>query len=155
MMAVIPNVAGSRDHGPMEHSIGRVRVLVGLLACALGQLGCGDDTEVRAPSEVSVTSKAALYEGTFTASPAVGHNEVWLRLAHADGSPLEGALVASDVWCPEHGHGSGDMPMCSEHGHGSYLVNNVVFTMPGTWDMHVYVSAEAGYDELVVSYDVE
>lgn len=139
----------------MAHTIGRLGLLVALFACALGSAGCGNDEEAREPSELVVTSKAALYEGKFIASPELGHNELRVQLTNADGSALEGALVASDVWCPEHGHGSGDTPMCSEHGHGSYLVNNVVFTMPGTWDVHLYVSSPAGYDELVVSYDVE
>lgn len=137
----------------MAYTIGRMGVLAVL--CALAATGCGNDEETREPTVLEVTSKAALYRGTFTASPTLGHNEIRVQLSGADGSPLEEALVASDVWCPEHGHGSSDTPMCSEHGQGSYLVNNVVFTMPGVWDVHVYVSSEAGYDELTATYDVK
>jgi hypothetical protein len=139
----------------MDTTIGRLGVFGSALALAFACVGCGNDEEAREPSSVVVTSNSALYEGTFSASPALGHNAIRLELADANGGWVEQAKIAGEALCPEHGHGSGDTPMASEHGHGSYLIDNVVFTMPGTWDVHVYVSTPAGDDELVVSYDVE
>ncbi|MBK7579328.1 MAG: FixH family protein [Myxococcales bacterium] len=139
----------------MKACIGRMGVLVAALALTFACIGCGNDEEAREPSEVFVTSKAALYEGVFASQPTVGHNMVQLRLTRADGSPVQGALLAGEALCPEHGHGSSDTPIISEVSAGDYVIDNVVFQMAGPWDVHVYVSAPGGQDELVVHYDVD
>jgi hypothetical protein len=109
-----------------------------LTACA----NVGDSTEdggfPEAPLDVRRSDSGALRIEVRTAPiqpPARGTSSVELRVTVDDEEPLESIDVAVLAWMPEMGHGSSTAPSVEDLGHGVYVLSNVGFYMPGTWEL--------------------
>jgi len=104
------------------------------------------------------SSKADLYRARFVPDPeppATGQNALDITLEASDGKPVEGATIAIEPWMPAHGHGSSAVPVVQGVGGGSYHATELVYTMPGQWELRVDVSAGAGDDQFAVPLDVQ
>lgn len=99
----------------------------------------------------TLTSQDGLYQGDFYSTPdptTVGSNELDFSLS-VDGQPLEGAHVGIEVWMPVHGH-QGPAPQVEDLGNGQYVAQEVVFTMPGAWELRIFVDDGDARDEFVL-----
>ena len=47
--------------------------------------------------------------------------------------------VKADAWMPRHKHGMNYAPVVTNKGEGKYAVSNMVFHMPGLWQVRVNV----------------
>jgi hypothetical protein len=125
------------------------------LALGLMLVGCGGPSdEERIPSG-PVTSEHGLYVadlGFEPNPPSVGENAlaVWLE---AGGEPVSNATVEVETYMPAHGHlnVAGSMTTLEP---GSYRSENVVYNMPGTWQLTLKIAAVDGSDQVVVDYEV-
>jgi hypothetical protein len=118
--------------------------------------GCGSDPDE--PSKVkSASSEHGHFRGTFVPHPArpiVGSNRLDATLTTAVAEPLLAASVTVQPWMPAHGHGSAGVPQIAEHEQGHYQIENIVYEMPGQWELRIdVVTSEIG-DRFVLSYDV-
>lgn len=79
---------------------------------------------------------------------ALNEFQSWrLRVAGADGKPVPGAVVNVGGGMPEHGHPLPSRPQVSPGAAaGEYRVEGLQFSMPGWWEIHVYVSKDRSED---------
>jgi hypothetical protein len=127
-----------------------------LLTSALLFSACG--VEDPAVDSGVVTSSAGLFEATteFDPSPpAVGKNRLTLRLQTRDGAAVQEAKISAEPWMPAHSHGSAVRPSVQTEGGGTFVVDDLRFTMPGTWQVRIEIDANGLRDNLVVSADVQ
>lgn len=106
----------------------------------------------------AVDSDNGLFSGNFTPDPdppVAGDNELAIELFDAEGTPLAGATVEATPFMPSMGHGSDEDPVVEELGDGAYLATNIVYTMPGPWDLTIVVTTADAEDMFVLAYDVE
>ena len=135
---------------------------VGLLAMLIGVVltaGCGDAASDGPDArDGAVVSEQGLYEAHITPDPAepqTGDNELTIHLMDRDGADVEGADLGVEPWMPAHGHGSPETPVVEELGGGTYVVTNVVYSMPGHWEIRIEIKNGDVSDRMVVDYDVE
>ncbi len=132
---------------------------VALLSLLLVGGGCGeaDGTEGGDENaEQMVTSEDDHFSGHFLPDPdppITGDNVVTIHLTD-DGEPVTGADIDVEPWMPGHGHGSPEHPEVIED-NGEYVVSNIVYSMPGHWELRVDVAVDDLTDEFVVDYEVE
>jgi len=76
--------------------------------------------------------------------PALNQFQAWtLQVTSADGKPVSGAAVNVTGGMPQHGHGMPSLPQVSPGtAPGEYRVEGLQFSMPGWWEVHVYVSKD-------------
>jgi hypothetical protein len=68
-----------------------------------------------------------------------------LRLASADGRPINGAHIQVDGGMPEHGHGLPTAPRAEASGTaGNYVINGMKFSMPGWWVLKINIRVPNG-----------
>lgn len=129
-------------------------VLVGprsfLLVCALLGGGCGGaDAGPAATGTVAITANptGAVHRGT---------NSFSLKLAVGSQTPgtKEHTAVEVTPWMPAMGHGAPSDPVVTEVAPGTYNVEEVEFSMPGTWELRVKVSSDLGSGTNTFKYDV-
>lgn len=115
--------------------------LVALLA------GCGG---ADAPSDegrlFAVTSVPA-------ATPRRGANTFRIRVVTLAGQPVPGATVEVLATMPAHGH-EAPAPRVADKGDGLYVVDDVVFSMAGLWQLRVVARAAQGSDGKTFQYEV-
>jgi hypothetical protein len=131
--------------------------LRGLTAVALAWMlvGCGAPTEDMSVPSGPVKSEHGLYVADLSFDPnppAVGENSLQLRLETA-GQPVVGADVAVETYMAAHGHMNTAGSMMGLDA-GNYRCDDVVYNMPGTWQLTLKISALSGNDQVVVGYDV-
>jgi hypothetical protein len=86
--------------------------------------------------------------------PVAGVNEALIALTDTQtGAPVDGADIAVVPWMPAMGHGTSIVPTVTPQGDGKYLVTNLSFFMPGTWELRTTFSG-AVTDHAVVSFQV-
>lgn len=126
-----------------------VLVLAGCLGC--GSAGAGDDG---AQGEMHAGIDGVL-SFALEAVDAVtqGENTFRLELRQAD-APLPGADVAVEVLMPAMGHGSSQTPVVHDVGGGRYRIDNVVFTMSGTWELRIRAAAGDAADRATFTSEV-
>jgi hypothetical protein len=134
-------------------------LLLALCTLTLTSLGCGDnaDTDVDTDNSGLVSDNGA-FEAHLTPDPnppVTGNNTFDMHLMDANGEAVSGATVTVEPWMPAHGHGSSEEPKVEEKMDGMYTITDVVFTMPGHWEVRIDVSHHATDDRLVSSYDVQ
>lgn len=131
-------------------------ITINKLLLALAVAGCSvSDPESSVPAG-PVTSSAGLYVGEFEFQPSppeVGENTLAFHV-EATGAAVVGADVQLESYMPAHGHASGQSLGVSEIGDGNYETSTIVYNMPGTWELTIEISAGAGTDTFVLSYDV-
>ncbi len=106
----------------------------------------------------SVESDGGLFTGNFSPDPdppVAGDNELGIELFDAEGAPLVGAVVTATPFMPSMGHGSDEDPVVEELGDGAYRASNIVYTMPGPWELTIVVTTADAEDMFVLGYDVE
>jgi nitrogen fixation protein FixH len=87
---------------------------------------------------------------TFSPEPSVtGRNAMQLRLSDPSGGAVDGAQFAIELWMPAHGHGGSSVPTVTERGGGKYESDDLIFTMPGEWEVRILVDAGERHDAFV------
>lgn len=127
-----------------------------LFITALLCSACGVDDP--ASDSGVVTSNAGLFaaETQFDPDPpVVGKNSLSLRLQTRDGVLVEEADINAEPWMPAHSHGVAVRPVVRAEGDGVFLVDELRFTMPGTWEVRIDIEVSNVRDSLVVSADVQ
>lgn len=118
--------------------------------------GCGAESTTDTPSGPSLSESGQFELHVIDAdwSPTVGKTSLRLYLTNADGY-----VVASDLtmepWMPDHGHGSPDVPVCTNAGEGSWEITELVFSMPGRWELRVAGTIDGAAERFVVPVDVQ
>lgn len=79
---------------------------------------------------------------------ALGEFQAWtLRVTDPAGAPVTGAHLNLGGGMPRHGHGLPSQPRVrGEAAPGEYQVEGLQFSMPGWWELHVYVSKDRRED---------
>ena len=136
----------------------RALVVGAVLVLAIGA-GCGDadDSEPEA-NDGQVESALGEFQGVFAhdpVSPQTGEATLDMELTDASGAAVAGADISVEPWMPAHGHGSPETPQVSETEAGRYQVTNIVYSMPGEWELRIDVDAGGTTDRFVLTYDVQ
>lgn len=125
-------------------------VLVGGLALA----GCGG----AAPHEdtsgllLSTLGKLRVEVAPDPNPPLRGVNAVTYTITATSGVPVDGLVMTVVPWMPAHGHGTSVKPTVTALGHGTYRIDDVLFFMPGRWELRTTFSGRG--DTVAPAFDV-
>ena len=144
----------------MQNSFRTGRVFVVLISAVglLTTVACGDTATDGAGQDGPVVSEQGLYEAHITpepAQPSTGENTLMIHLMDREGNNVEGADLGVEPWMPAHGHGSPETPVVEDLGDGIYEVDNLVYSMPGHWEVRIEIKNDGHSDRIVVDYNVE
>jgi hypothetical protein len=117
--------------------------------------GCGSGTEAPAnelPEGQSLAVQSAAGIATGTVSTEGGHFGQGPNAFHVAFDPASTELTSASAFMPVHGHGTGT-PTITRDASG-YAVSNVVFSMPGLWNVTFDIGVGTKSDELEFSVDV-
>jgi len=79
-----------------------------------------------------------------------------LHLETASGEPVADAQITVDGGMPAHNHGLPTAPEVTEYlGEGDYLVEGLMFQMPGHWQVSFDISADAVSDSVTFDFVLE
>ncbi len=125
-----------------------------VLPCALVAAGCGASSDpasdlVVPGQALDVTSAAGLAKGTVRldgTSIVEGKNAFVV-----DFDPSTTQITSASTLMPVHGHGSAT-PTVSREG-GGYRVADVVFNMPGLWQVRLAIDVAGTPDRFVFAVD--
>lgn len=134
----------------------RTFLLLTSLAAPVALTGCGDSDSAEAtPSEItSASGDFTLTVDVDTWTPTVGESTVRLMLADADG-PAHAESLTVVPWMTVHDHGSSKETVAEHEAHGTWLVKQVVYTMPGAWVLNVTAVIDGEEETFVVPANVE
>lgn len=144
-----------------EKSCKRWARILGAVLVMVVAVGCGDvdDTDDdESETTAQVESEGGHFQASFThdpASPQTGDAELHFDLFDAGGEVVADAAISVEPWMPAHGHGSPETPSVMEMSAGNYHVTNIVYSMPGTWDLRIDVDTGEVSDRFVVTYEVQ
>lgn len=127
-----------------------------LLALLLALVGCGTSTPVApADSADGATLPAAPLRTINTDAgklrvdirtgpqqpPSRGTQTIELAIVDAmTNAPATGLTIVVVPWMPAMGHGTSLTPSVNEVSPGTYVITNVGFFMPGTWELRTVIS---------------
>ena len=127
--------------------------LAALTALAsLGLAGCGTP-----PKDLDLSLDKPSAAGTYRVTlvppaqpPAINQMHSWkVKLASADGTPVQGARFAVDGGMPQHGHGLPTQPRVTrELADGSYQLDGMKFSMTGWWELKLAIQGPQGADRV-------
>jgi hypothetical protein len=82
--------------------------------------------------------------------PAINQMHSWkVKLATADGVPVDGARFLVDGGMPQHGHGLPTQPrVTGEMGDGMYSLEGMKFSMTGWWEVKLAIDGPQGADKV-------
>jgi len=85
----------------------------------------------------------------------LGDFQSWkLHVDAADGRPVSGAVIHVKGGMPQHGHGLPTLPQVSAgRAPGEYRIDGLQFSMPGWWELSVYISSERQDDIVTFNLD--
>lgn len=130
-----------------------------VLAVALVVAGCGDvDDSEGDHQDGPVVSEQGLYHAHVTADPSTpetGENTLMMHVMTPEGQGVEGLRLSVEPWMPAHGHGSPEVPEVEENGDGMYTVTNLVYSMPGRWEVRIDIDDGEVSDSIVLKYSVQ
>ena len=86
---------------------------------------------------------------------AVGLNSYQLHLSDAQNGAVENATIVVTPWMPDHGHGSDRTPRVFDANEGLYDIDNVVFTMPGRWQLNLEIQVGPIADGVTIELNVQ
>ncbi len=91
------------------------------------------------------------------APPSRGSNSWTLQLTDADGAPLPNGSIESVVpFMPDHGHGTGIMPVISAlDAEGKATVSDIDFMMAGVWTVTIKVNDGTSSDDVVFAFCID
>lgn len=130
-----------------------------LVGAGLGARGAGS----AAPAWAEVTSNDGTYVVRYRVAPEdfeVGDLfGLTVDVRRADGAPLAASL-AVDARMPEHGHGMNREPIVGgradgEAGGGRFEAENLLFHMPGYWEVYLDLTRGAVTERAQFSIDLE
>lgn len=141
---------------PKPHAL----LLILLLAPVLLPTACGDasDDGNDEQADATLVSESGHFEAHVSAMPAepvTGENTLHMHLMDPAGTALDGATVAVEPWMPAHGHGSPETSVVEEGSDGMYTISNVVYSMPGHWEVRIDISHGESRDRIVAEFDVK
>lgn len=131
-------------------------VLVMVVAVGCGDVDDTDDDDNEATSQVE--SEDGHFQTSFThepTTPQTGDAELQFELFDTAGDVVADASISVEPWMPAHGHGSPETPEVMEMSAGHYHVTNIVYSMPGTWELRIDVDTGEVSDRFVVTYEVQ
>ena len=67
----------------------------------------------------------------------------------------DATAVEVTVWMPSMGHGAPSEPRVVKEQDGSYRLEDVVFSMPGTWELKIKVTCPTRHGARSFQYDVQ
>ncbi|MBI2394880.1 MAG: FixH family protein [Deltaproteobacteria bacterium] len=119
-----------------------------LLALFLSQAGCAGEVTPESTGALSVhlTPDAAITRGS--------NNFTMTIRAGALAPTKDKTNVEVIVWMPSMGHGAPNDPTLVEKGDGNYRVEDVYFSMPGTWELTVNVTSDRGNGSQTFTYEI-
>jgi len=140
-----------------RHPIPRrpARAAAMLAALALAACASADPTPETGPRSALGEAEAILFEVTAETGPREGPNTFAITLhAAEDAAPLEDAALEVRAHMPAMAHGTPGDPAVEALGEGRYRALDVVFSMPGTWELHLSASTGALADDATFLYEV-
>lgn len=128
------------------------------VALALALAACGGqapDAAASGTTHETIGEKGQmLFAVTPTQPVAAGANAFRVCVQSAAGAPMQHATLTVDAWMPAMGHGSPVGARISDAGAGCHQVDDVMFTMGGTWIVRCRATDGAIADAIELAYDV-
>lgn len=122
-----------------------ISMLVGMSTIGCSSSNEGAPNEPAAQPFATMTSDSGRLHVEFRSAPQPleqGENKLWLTIHdHETHAPSDGLAFTVEPWMPAHDHGSSTVPVVIAEGNGKYLVDNVVFTMPGEWELRIHITS--------------
>ncbi len=79
-----------------------------------------------------------------------------LKIETPDGAPVSGATLSINGGMPQHGHGMQSTPRYKAGAApGEYLIDGLQFSMPGWWEMNVFISKDKVGDTVTFNFLLE
>lgn len=90
----------------------------------------------------SEKGRLALTVETEPNPPVRGLNAVSYTITNMDSSPADGLRFTVIPWMPAHAHGTSVEPQIEPRGEGRYRISNVLFYMPGRWQLQTQFAGD-------------
>lgn len=131
-----------------------------LFVLGIGLLSCGGTTAPNTggtPSGEmkSDSGKYLIAVQTDPNPPIRGTNTVTYTVSDATGARVDQLDLTVVPWMPAHGHGGSVHPTIVAHGNGVYEVQNVLFYMPGLWELRSTLTSSGAADHVTPSFSIE
>ena len=116
-------------------------------------VAAGCSTPANLDLSLDKSSAAGVYRVALvppTRAPAINQMHSWkVKLATADGAPVNGAKFLVDGGMPQHGHGLPTQPRVTrETGDGTYSLDGMKFSMTGWWEVKLAIDGPQGADKV-------
>ena len=137
----------------------RLAMTLTILALSLATAGCQEvlAAQVRPPAQAEFglgprTSSQGVYTATLEPAEPLRRRQlqkIVVRVADANGRPIDGASISIDGGMPEHMHGLPTRPRVTRSlGSGMYEIEGVRFSMGGWWELKLAIESPAGADNV-------
>lgn len=132
--------------------IRKLSAFAAVTAIAVLVTGCGSP-----PKDLDLSLDKNSAAGTYrvalvapTPAPAINQMHSWkVKLATAEGAPVQGARFVVDGGMPQHGHGLPTKPRITrEIESGTYVLDGMKFSMTGWWEVKLAIEGPQGADKV-------
>ncbi len=134
----------------------RLIFIAAMLTWTIGCMGSDPDPKPGASAILSEHGKyrvEVLFEPN---PPRAGWNAVELHLFNADGDPVSNVDIVVKPWMTSMNHGTNPATVSLTPGSGNlFTADSVRFSMPGPWDVFVFLSKGNSSDTAKVSVEVK
>ncbi len=129
-------------------------------------LGCGDEkTDSLPQDDLCSEPEIGCFDSTWSAEsssyrlqllsaspllPERGSNEWLVELTSKTNESLDSCEVNATPYMPEHGHGAPAQPQVMKTPQSDYLIQEILFTMPGLWELTFDIQCGETSSELVI-----
>jgi len=88
--------------------------------------------------------------------PPVSQYHAWvISVRDLEGKGIESVRFSLDGGMPAHGHGLPSQPQVTEYlGNGNYLLEGVLFSMPGKWQFSLSMLIKQQMDSVILDFIV-
>jgi hypothetical protein len=135
----------------------RAAITIVMAAASLSLAACGEALDARDEGARTRTGSfgALEFEAEPLAPPTEGPNafRVAVRVI-ASGEPFASAALTASGVMPSMGHQAPDEVIASELSAGLYDITDLVFTMPGRWELRCRAEQGSVFDEAAFTYEV-
>jgi hypothetical protein len=122
---------------------------------AFGSIGCGG-TSAPSVAVETIASDLGAFEIKVSSDPdpAVrGVNQFRYLVTDTSGAPQDGLTLSVVPWMPSHGHGTSVKPVVRALGSGVYEIDDVLFFMPGNWELRT--TFEPNGDHAAPAFEID